>query len=110
MLPILMTNLIDNAIRYAGEGAQIDVEVTRVSEGKVLLTVTDSGEAMREEVRNRLFEKFYRGNSEKGDGAGLGMSIVKDIADLHGAIIGVDAPVENDKGNRFSVLFPAVEA
>ncbi|MBV7296417.1 sensor histidine kinase [Enterovibrio sp. NIFS-20-8] len=106
MLPILMTNLIDNAIRYAGEGAQIDVEVTRVSEGKVLLTVTDSGEAMREEVRSRLFEKFYRGNSEKGDGAGLGMSIVKDIADLHGATIVVEAPVENDKGNRFSVQFP----
>lgn len=108
MLSILMTNLIDNAIRYSGAQSHIEVDVTQRKSGEVLLSVTDSGEAMSDEVLSRIFEKFYRGHTEKGDGAGLGMSIVKDIATLHSATIEVKAPVEGGRGNRFSVQFPAL--
>ncbi|MCG6217545.1 ATP-binding protein [Vibrio furnissii] len=103
LLRILFTNLVDNAIRYSGAGSQIKVEVQE--EGQVVnVWVSDTGEALSEEAREKLFENFYRANTEKGDGAGLGMSITKDIAKLHHGTITL-MPRENER-NTFWVVLP----
>lgn len=82
LLRILVTNLVDNAIRYSGQGSQICIRVNEDA-GSANLWVSDSGPAISDETREKLFENFYRANTEKGDGAGLGMSITRDIARLH---------------------------
>lgn len=105
MLSILVANLIDNAIRYSGDGADIEIDIQCGPEG-LTVSVTDSGKPMREDVKARLFEKFYRGNTETGDGAGLGMSIVEDIAMIHRAKVFVESPVQKGIGNCFRVVFP----
>lgn len=82
LLRILFTNLIDNAIRYSGNGSQITVGVTRTDK-HIVISVSDTGPDLTEDARNKLFDNFYRANTERGDGAGLGMSITRDIARLH---------------------------
>lgn len=82
LLRILFTNLIDNAIRYSGEKSTITAEVERTAT-HLVITVSDSGPDMSADTRHKLFDNFYRANTERGDGAGLGMSITRDIARLH---------------------------
>ncbi|QIR07691.1 sensor histidine kinase [Salinivibrio costicola] len=107
MLSVLFTNLIDNAIRYAGKGASISV-ITSHSANTVVVEVIDSGDAISDEIKSRIFDKFFRGHTEKGDGAGLGMSIVKDIVEQHHASIMIQSPYFSDYGNGFKVTFPMV--
>jgi len=75
----LVRNLVDNAIRYTPAGGKIDLSV-RLVQGKVELTVTDTGPGIAEKERLRVFDPFYRvlGNNEVG--SGLGLSIVQAIA------------------------------
>lgn len=107
MLSVLFTNLIDNAIRYAGKGASISV-ITSYSVNTVVVELIDSGDAISDEIKSRIFDKFFRGHTEKGDGAGLGMSIVKDIVEQHHASIMIQSPYFSDYGNGFTVTFPMV--
>jgi len=103
LLEVLMRNLIDNAIRYSGEGSEIQIAVTQTSNA-ITVSISDSGPDIPKPTRDNLFEQFFRGNSEKGDGAGLGMSICKDIAILHQATIEL-MPRKNEM-NTFVVSFP----
>lgn len=87
LLGILLSNLVDNAIRYSGQGSQIMV---RIEDGPELARVfiSDTGEDVSPQAREKLFDSFYRSNREKGDGAGLGLSITRDIVRLHhGSVI-----------------------
>lgn len=81
-LRLLFTNLIDNAIRYSGDGTAITVTIENKNE-MVNVYVADTGNDVSDETRQKLFESFYRSNREKGDGAGLGLAITRDIVDLH---------------------------
>ena len=90
-LRILLSNLVDNALRYTPRGGRIDVSVERDGEG-VILCVADTGPGIAAEERERVFDRFYRGEASEGSGSGLGLSIVKRIADAHGATIALDAP------------------
>lgn len=85
-LRILVNNLIDNAIKYTPEGGSIDVEV-RAREGRVDLSVDDSGPGIPDSEHERVLDRFYRvpGTDARAAGSGLGLSIVKTIADLHKA-------------------------
>jgi len=103
LLRMLLTNLVDNAIRYSGEGSQISVRVEK-SPDQVKVYVSDTGVDMSAETRQKLFDNFYRANTEKGDGAGLGMSITRDIAKLHKGSVEL-LPRENDR-NTFLVTLP----
>ncbi len=105
LLRSLFNNLIDNASRYSGNGSSIDVHIARRS-SSIEITVTDSGKRINDTVRERMFERFFRGNSERGDGAGLGMSIVLEILSLHRGTITL---VDSDVGNRFLITLPACE-
>lgn len=102
LLGVLFRNLIDNAIRYSGSGSKIDVLIS-TSDTWYDIYVSDTGPDLSDEAREKLFDNFYRANTEKGDGAGLGMSIVRDIALLHNANIEL-LPRTEDK-NTFRVRF-----
>lgn len=77
-----LVNLIDNAIRYAGDGATITVKLRRASDD-VWLDVEDNGPGLAPEMRERAFERFVRG-APNGEGCGLGLAIVREIAERHG--------------------------
>nr|WP_296449653.1 ATP-binding protein [Rhodoferax sp. UBA5149] len=84
LVAVLVRNLIDNAMRYSPEGAQIQVCVATES-GQPQLRVEDSGPGMTEPEMARLGERFYRVLGHAQPGSGLGWSIVKRIADVFGA-------------------------
>lgn len=85
-LHILVRNLLDNAVRYTPEGGTVQVSATAAGEGAILV-VEDSGPGIPEQDRARVFDRFYRREPNQQTGSGLGLSIVKNIADQHGARI-----------------------
>lgn len=103
----LMDNLVDNAIKYSRDDTVVSVDLFDWN-GQLEFRVTDQGEGFTPEEGNRLFGRFYR--STKPDrpqtvkGSGLGLSIVKKIADLHGAR--VDAQSTPGAGSQFAAFFP----
>lgn len=104
LLTQLISNLIENAIRYTSEGCVIRVNVTHQSE-HVILEVCDNGPGVSASIRDKLFDRFYRGDqSRRSPGSGLGLSIVKAVADLHSATISLR---ENNPGLIVEVRFPS---
>ncbi len=76
-----LSNLIDNALHYAGEGAQVTVQV-QARAGQALLRVSDSGPGIAAADRARVMERFVRG-TDSGTGCGLGLAIVREIIERH---------------------------
>ena len=104
-LAVLLGNLIDNAVRYTQPGGRVDVQVG-LAAGRPLLRVSDDGPGVPVAGRDRLFDRFYRLEGNAVWGCGLGLSIVKNIADLHGAEIQLDHGLAG-RGFSVTVLFPA---
>ena len=77
-----MRNLVDNAIRYAGQGGHVFIDVQQRQQN-VVMTIADDGQALTEEVLQRLGERFYRALGTKTQGSGLGLSICQKIMQLH---------------------------
>jgi two-component system OmpR family sensor kinase len=107
-LAILLSNLIDNALRYTPRGGRIDVAVDRDDAGATL-SVADNGPGIRAEDRARVFDRFFRGDDQHEQGSGLGLSIVKRIADAHHAVIDLDDAPQGS-GLVVRVHFPAAPA
>ncbi|MFM0120637.1 sensor histidine kinase N-terminal domain-containing protein [Paraburkholderia sp. RL18-101-BIB-B] len=108
LLAELVGNLIDNAIRYSDDGAVITVRVAREGE-QALLQVIDNGPGIAAGERDAVFERFYRSEATQAvEGSGLGLSIVREIARVHGAQVALtDA---QGGGLVVSVLFPPLKA
>lgn len=89
-LTVLLNNLVDNALRYAPGGA-VDIEVVTET-AQPVLRVIDNGPGIPAEERERVFDRFFRGVSGSNDpgGSGLGLSIVRAIAERHGAEVELD--------------------
>jgi signal transduction histidine kinase len=105
MLRIVVENLAENAIRYAGHGARLTVTVARAGDF-VVLTAADDGVGVQEAVLPRLFERFYRGDAARTTrGTGLGLAIVKRIVVAAGG--DVDADGGPGRGLRVRATFPA---
>lgn len=85
-LAILMRNLVDNAIKYTPEGGTVDVTVVAEADA-IVLAVEDSGPGIAPDERERVFDRFYRIAGSEAGGSGLGMAIVKAIAERHGATL-----------------------
>jgi signal transduction histidine kinase len=85
-LHVLVSNLVNNAIRYTPAGGRVTASVTS-SQDQIVLRVSDSGPGIAPDQRQRVFERFYRGQTSPGTGSGLGLSIAQRIADLHDASI-----------------------
>ena len=86
MLQEALGNLIDNAIRYTPQGGIITVRCGK-TEGQAFLEVEDSGPGISDEHLKRVFERFYRIPGSPGNGCGLGLAIVGEIAQLQGASV-----------------------
>ncbi|EKD75692.1 MAG: hypothetical protein ACD_44C00049G0015 [uncultured bacterium] len=105
-LNILIRNLVDNAIRYTPSGGFIKVEI-EVDQKNIILKVVDNGAGIPEELRERVFERFYRVLGNVSSGSGLGLAIVQQIANLHNAKIELLTPVSG-QGLEVRVYFPKI--
>lgn len=80
---VLVRNLVDNAIRYTPENGEVEVKISQ-TDNQILLSVADSGPGIPQDERELVFKRFYRRLGTKAPGSGLGLSIVRRIASLHG--------------------------
>jgi two-component system OmpR family sensor kinase len=105
----LLSNLVDNALRYTPQDGRVDVGVA-MDAGRATLSVRDSGPGIAEADRQRVFDRFVRGSLAAGvvRGSGLGLSIVKRIAERHGADIAVGSGLDG-AGAGITVRFPVAE-
>ncbi len=102
-LSILLRNLLDNALRYTPESGQVNVTF-RQNDRQACIVIKDSGPGIAPIERERVFERFYRGEGLEQSGCGIGMSIVKQVADRHGATINLG---ESELGGlKVEVCFP----
>lgn len=103
LLRELMNNLIDNAIRYTPAGGRITVGL-RLENKTAIFYVQDNGIGLAAESQALVFERFYRVLGTQQEGCGLGLTIVQEIAERHGAIVSVTSEGEG-KGTLFLVRF-----
>ncbi len=101
---ILIRNLIDNAIRYTPRDGWVKIDIKETAT-HVTLIVVDSGPGIPAELRERVFERFYRILGNESTGSGLGLGIVQQIAKLHDAEVLLLTP-ENQSGLEVQVIFP----
>jgi two-component system OmpR family sensor kinase len=109
-LRTLTRNLVDNAVRYTPAGGRVDVSVENGGPGEqAILKVVDNGPGIPPEERSRVLDRFYRRPGTSPPGSGLGMAIVKAIADAHDATLELDSGPEG-RGLVVSVHFPGAPA
>ena len=108
LLRELAANLLDNALAYTQVGGSVTVR-TGVRSGESLLEVEDNGPGIPEADRERVFERFYRVPATGGEGCGLGLSIVSEIAGRHNARIDLGVP-SGGRGTLIRAVFPKLAA
>ena len=104
----IVTNLVGNAIRATGPGGAITLRVARSAagdDGMTEVTVADTGEGLAAADLERVFERFYRVLGSTESGSGLGLPIVREIAELHRAKVSLN-PNPSGKGTIAQVVFP----
>jgi two-component system sensor histidine kinase TctE len=113
MLRELLSNLIDNALRYTPAGGSVTVRV-RIDHDQAILEVEDTGPGIAPAERARVFERFYRILDSGAPGSGLGLAIVREIAQQHGAEIDVfnnpRSTLKKSPGSLFRLSFPPTES
>jgi signal transduction histidine kinase len=89
----VLTNLLENAVRYAPAGAPVAVRVRAIDDGRVAcIQVADRGPGLGDEEKTRIFDRFVRGAAGQGtSGLGLGLYLCRAIVEQHGGTIGVDS-------------------
>jgi signal transduction histidine kinase len=108
----IMTNLINNALKYTSVGGQVTLSAAGFKEKKagemVLFQIEDTGQGISEEDLPHIFERFYRGDKSrdrKTGGVGIGLSIVNALVQAHQGRIGIDS--QPGQGTRVTVYLPA---
>lgn len=102
----LLTNLLDNAVKYNRPGGDVTITLSESVEG-AMLEVADTGIGIPSNSLARVFERFYRvdkGRSRDEGGTGLGLAIVKHVAHLHGGRVEVQSRL--GEGSRFTIILP----
>ena len=101
----IVTNLLDNAIKFSPSGGRIEVDISSPERGAVRLTVRDHGIGIAPEHRAHIFERFYQSQpSDQRAGMGLGLYVSRQIVELHGGHIEAEFP--EDGGTRMVVWLP----
>jgi two-component system, OmpR family, sensor kinase len=101
----LALNLMENAVRHTPPGTNVGARAS-TQDGEVVLVVTDDGPGVAPELRDRIFERFVRGGGDRGSSSGLGLSIVRAVAESHGGTVTFE---DARPGARFVVRLPAAE-
>lgn len=103
----LLDNLVDNALRHTPRGGVVTVGLRGDDEGRVVLSIDDSGPGVDEALFPRLGERFFRAPDAPAGGSGLGLAIVRRIADTHGATLAFGRSALG--GLRVDLAFPRAE-
>ncbi|WP_085904903.1 sensor histidine kinase [Kiloniella majae] len=103
-MSVLCRNLIDNAVRYCSENGVVSIEVFSDT-SNLTLRIKNTGRPIPEYMRDYIFDRFVRGAGEEETGSGLGMSIVKRVAEIHRAEVLLSDP-EDMTGVQVDVVFP----
>jgi signal transduction histidine kinase len=101
-----LANLVDNAIKYSGDRRVLRVEAA-LREGHLAVAVADEGVGIPPEEQERIFEKFYRigrSDTQARRGSGVGLALVRHIAEAHGGCVTVES--QPGRGSRFTLWFP----
>ena len=101
----IIYNLCDNAIRYNKDGGKVALELKSIN-GRITLSVSDTGIGIPQEHQSRIFERFYRvdkSHSKETGGTGLGLSIVKHAVAYHGGTVKLDS--RPNEGTTITVEF-----
>jgi signal transduction histidine kinase len=101
-----LLNLVNNAIKYSGDGRYIGLDV-RKGDGGIVIAVTDRGVGIPRAEQKKIFEKFYRVEDtliHTTKGSGLGLALVQHIMDAHGGSVELDS--EPGKGSTFRLIVP----
>ncbi|MFD2207394.1 ATP-binding protein [Kiloniella antarctica] len=106
-LTFLCRNLVDNAVRYCQKKGIVRITISQ-SHTNLTLSVKNTGRPLPDYMKDYIFERFVRGAGEQETGSGLGMSIVKRVADIHKAEIILSDP-EDLVGLQVDVIFPIKE-
>ena len=102
----LFSNLLDNAIKYTSPGGNICISLKDL-ENEVIVSIRDTGIGISENDHDKIFDRFFRVDASRSrdtGGVGLGLSICKNIADLHKGKIEVKSTI--GKGSTFLVTLP----
>jgi two-component system OmpR family sensor kinase len=102
---IAVRNLVSNAIRYTPDGGKVDLSV-QIRDDRVWIDVTDTGPGIAEELLPRVFDRFFRANTQI-EGSGLGLSIVKAIASKYGGAASLRNRRDGPSGIVASIGFPS---
>jgi len=104
----IVANLLDNAISFSANNKDVTVQVSKLSDDRVLIKVLDEGHGFKEKDTNRIFKRFYSNRPDKfGQHSGLGLNIVKNLVDLHNATIKASNR-KDTKGASMEIVFPKV--
>jgi two-component system phosphate regulon sensor histidine kinase PhoR len=105
-MTLVLLNLVDNAVKHAGDGGEVAVRLRRVP-GAVALSIADKGAGIAVDEQRRIFERFYRAERTRARnvrGSGIGLSLVKYIAEAHGGRVQVESAP--GQGATFTVFVP----
>ena len=104
----IIANLLDNSISFSEDNQKILLEISKDIEKKTILRVIDQGKGFKEKSTNKIFDRFYSNRPDKfGEHSGLGLNIVKNLVDLHGATISASNNI-NERGANVKIIFPKI--
>jgi len=104
LLAQALSNLIDNALKFAPQQGSIEVAVHRRDELRAEISVSDNGPGIDDSEKLKVMERFYRGDASRGTpGVGLGLSLVQAVAKLHGSVLELH---DNAPGLRVVMTIP----
>ena len=102
----IIANLLDNSISFSDDNKKILVEVFKNDKDKAVLRVIDEGKGFKETSTNKIFDRFYSNRPDNfGEHSGLGLNIVKNLVELHGATINAANNI-TQKGANVEIIFP----
>jgi heavy metal sensor kinase len=104
MLQRMLSNILDNAVKYTAPGGEVKVSVSEASQD-IIITIHDTGIGISGADLTRIFERFYRSDQSRSEpGTGLGLSLARAIARAHGGDITVAS--ELNRGSTFTIILP----
>ena len=104
----IIANLLDNSISFSDNNKKILVEIHKDEKKRIILKVTDEGKGFKETNTRKIFDRFYSNRPDNfGEHSGLGLNIVKNLVDLHGATINASNNIKQ-KGANVEIVFPKI--